>query len=115
MLQEQLELLRQSAEQGDSVSREQLFTVLYDKLHTLAQGEHSGLEAEFRNSVISAEQRWVRSGKRRRGVQPQDIDSHSFHTNITGVTFANEDGPKPQYYSALPGRRRPSPRSRARE
>jgi hypothetical protein len=43
MLQEQLELLRQSAEQGDSVSREQLFTVLYDKLHTLGQGElHRG-------------------------------------------------------------------------
>jgi RNA polymerase sigma factor (TIGR02999 family) len=39
MLQEQLEQLIQSAEQGDARSREQLFTVLYDELHRLAQRE----------------------------------------------------------------------------
>ena len=39
MLQEQLEQLIQSAEHGDAGSREQLFTVLYDKLHQLAQRE----------------------------------------------------------------------------
>jgi RNA polymerase sigma factor (TIGR02999 family) len=39
MLQEQLEQLIQSAEQGDARSREQLFTVLYEELHRLAQRE----------------------------------------------------------------------------
>jgi RNA polymerase sigma factor (TIGR02999 family) len=39
MLQEQLEGLIRSAEQGDASSREQLFTVLYDELHRLAQRE----------------------------------------------------------------------------
>ena len=39
MLQEQLEALIHSAEQGDASSREQLFTVLYDELHRLAQRE----------------------------------------------------------------------------
>jgi RNA polymerase sigma factor (TIGR02999 family) len=39
MLQEQLEQLIQSAEQGNASSREQLFTVLYDELHRLAQRE----------------------------------------------------------------------------
>ena len=39
MLQEQLEGLIRSAEQGDANSREQLFTVLYDELHRLAQRE----------------------------------------------------------------------------
>jgi len=39
MLQQQLEQLIQSAEQGDAGSREQLFTVLYDKLHQIAQRE----------------------------------------------------------------------------
>jgi RNA polymerase sigma factor (TIGR02999 family) len=37
MLEEQLEQLIQSAERGDAASREQLFTVLYDRLHQLAQ------------------------------------------------------------------------------
>lgn len=39
MLEEQLEGLIRSAEQGDASSREQLFTVLYDELHRLAQRE----------------------------------------------------------------------------
>ena len=39
MLQEQLERLIESAEQGDSASREQLFAVLYEELHRLAQRE----------------------------------------------------------------------------
>lgn len=39
MLQEQLEQLIQSAERGNASSREQLFTVLYDELHRLAQRE----------------------------------------------------------------------------
>jgi RNA polymerase sigma factor (TIGR02999 family) len=39
MLQEQLERLIQSAEQGDADARARLFTVLYDKLHQLAQRE----------------------------------------------------------------------------
>jgi RNA polymerase sigma factor (TIGR02999 family) len=39
MLQEQLERLIQSAEQGDASSREQRFSVLYDELHRLAQRE----------------------------------------------------------------------------
>ena len=39
MLQEQLEGLIRSAEQGDASSRERLFTVLYDELHRLAQRE----------------------------------------------------------------------------
>ena len=39
MLQEQLERLMQSAERGDSASREELFTVLYRELHRLAQRE----------------------------------------------------------------------------
>lgn len=39
MLQEQLEGLIRSAEQGDASSREQLFSVLYDELHRLAQRE----------------------------------------------------------------------------
>jgi len=39
MLQEQLERLIQSAEQGDARSREQLFTTLYGELHRLAQRE----------------------------------------------------------------------------
>jgi RNA polymerase sigma factor (TIGR02999 family) len=39
VLQEQLERLMQSAEQGDASSREQLFTALYDELHRLAQRE----------------------------------------------------------------------------
>jgi RNA polymerase sigma factor (TIGR02999 family) len=39
MLQEQLERLIESADQGDVASREQLFTVLYDELHRLAQRE----------------------------------------------------------------------------
>ena len=37
MLQEQLERLIQSAEQGDAASRDRLFTVLYDELHRLAE------------------------------------------------------------------------------
>jgi RNA polymerase sigma factor (TIGR02999 family) len=39
MLQEQLERLIQSAERGDSASREELFSVLYRELHHLAQRE----------------------------------------------------------------------------
>jgi RNA polymerase sigma factor (TIGR02999 family) len=39
MLQEQLERLIQSAEQGDAASREELFTHLYRELHRLAQRE----------------------------------------------------------------------------
>jgi len=39
MLQEQLERLIQSAEQGDASSREELFTVLYNELHRIAQRE----------------------------------------------------------------------------
>jgi RNA polymerase sigma factor (TIGR02999 family) len=39
MLQGQLERLIESAEQGDVASREELFTVLYDELHRLAQRE----------------------------------------------------------------------------
>ncbi len=39
MLQEQLERLIQLAEQGDAASREELFSVLYDELHRLAQRE----------------------------------------------------------------------------
>jgi RNA polymerase sigma factor (TIGR02999 family) len=39
MLQEQLEQLIDSAEQGDVVSRERLFSVLYDELHRMAQRE----------------------------------------------------------------------------
>lgn len=39
MLQGQLERLIQSAEQGDAASRKELFTVLYDELHRLAQRE----------------------------------------------------------------------------
>jgi RNA polymerase sigma factor (TIGR02999 family) len=39
MLQEQLEGLIRSAEQGDASARERLFTVLYDELHRLAQRE----------------------------------------------------------------------------
>ena len=39
MLQEQLERLIESAEQGDRASRERLFSVLYDELHELAQRE----------------------------------------------------------------------------
>jgi RNA polymerase sigma factor (TIGR02999 family) len=39
MLQDELERLIQSAEQGDAGSREELFTVLYDELHRLAQRE----------------------------------------------------------------------------
>jgi RNA polymerase sigma factor (TIGR02999 family) len=39
MLQGQLERLIESAEQGDAASREELFTVLYDELHRLAQRE----------------------------------------------------------------------------
>jgi RNA polymerase sigma factor (TIGR02999 family) len=39
MLQEQLERLIQSAERGDAASREELFTVLYRELHSLAQRE----------------------------------------------------------------------------
>jgi RNA polymerase sigma factor (TIGR02999 family) len=39
MLQEQLEQLIQSADRGNASSREQLFTVLYDELHRLAQRE----------------------------------------------------------------------------
>ncbi|HTC17055.1 MAG TPA: ECF-type sigma factor [Steroidobacteraceae bacterium] len=85
MLQEQLELLRQSAEQGDSVSREQLFTVLYDKLHTLAQGElHRGAlvslspttllqETHLDLSSRKALRRYLKepSGKRRSSEDPE--------------------------------------------
>lgn len=39
MLQGQLERLIQSAEQGDTASREELFSVLYGELHRLAQRE----------------------------------------------------------------------------
>jgi RNA polymerase sigma factor (TIGR02999 family) len=39
MLQAQLERLIQSAERGDAASREELFSVLYDELHRLAQRE----------------------------------------------------------------------------
>jgi RNA polymerase sigma factor (TIGR02999 family) len=39
MLQGQLERLIESAEQGDAASREELFSVLYDELHRLAQRE----------------------------------------------------------------------------
>jgi RNA polymerase sigma factor (TIGR02999 family) len=39
MLRGQLERLIQSAEQGDTASREELFSVLYDELHRLAQRE----------------------------------------------------------------------------
>jgi RNA polymerase sigma factor (TIGR02999 family) len=39
MLQGQLERLIQSAEQGDAASREELFTVLYEELHRIAQRE----------------------------------------------------------------------------
>jgi RNA polymerase sigma factor (TIGR02999 family) len=39
MLQGQLERLIQSAEQGDAASREELFSVLYEELHRLAQRE----------------------------------------------------------------------------
>jgi len=39
MLQEQLEQLIQSAEQGEAGSRERLFAVLYDELHRLAERE----------------------------------------------------------------------------
>ena len=39
MLQEQLERLIESAERGDAVSREELFSVLYDELHRRAQRE----------------------------------------------------------------------------
>ena len=39
MQHERLEQLIQSAEQGDATSREQLFTVLYNELHRLAQRE----------------------------------------------------------------------------
>ena len=39
MLQRQLERLIQSAEQGDAASRQELFSVLYDELHRLAQRE----------------------------------------------------------------------------
>src|SRR5580658_3437572 len=39
MLPEQFERLVESAEQGDVASREQLFIVLYDELHRLAQRE----------------------------------------------------------------------------
>jgi len=39
MLQKQLERLIQSAEQGDAVSREELFRVLYEELHRIAQRE----------------------------------------------------------------------------
>jgi RNA polymerase sigma factor (TIGR02999 family) len=39
MLQEQLERLIDSAEQGDVASREKLFSVLYDELHRIAQRE----------------------------------------------------------------------------
>jgi RNA polymerase sigma factor (TIGR02999 family) len=39
MLQQQLERLIQSAEQGDARSREELFTLLYGELHRLAQRE----------------------------------------------------------------------------
>jgi RNA polymerase sigma factor (TIGR02999 family) len=39
MLQGQLEQLIESAEQGDAASREQLFSLLYDELHRLAQRE----------------------------------------------------------------------------
>lgn len=39
MLQGQLEQLIQSAEQGDAASREELFRVLYNELHRLAQRE----------------------------------------------------------------------------
>lgn len=39
MLQGQLERLIQSAEQGDAASREELFSVLYNELHRLAQRE----------------------------------------------------------------------------
>lgn len=39
MLQEQLQQLIDSAEQGDVASREKLFSVLYDQLHRLAQRE----------------------------------------------------------------------------
>jgi RNA polymerase sigma factor (TIGR02999 family) len=39
MLRERLERLIESAEQGDATSREELFSVLYDELHQLAQRE----------------------------------------------------------------------------
>lgn len=39
MLQEQLERLIQSAEQGNATSREELFTALYNELHRIAQRE----------------------------------------------------------------------------
>jgi RNA polymerase sigma factor (TIGR02999 family) len=39
MLRGQLERLIESAEQGDAASREELFSVLYDELHRLAQRE----------------------------------------------------------------------------
>jgi RNA polymerase sigma factor (TIGR02999 family) len=39
MQHERLEQLIQSAERGDATSREQLFTVLYNELHRLAQRE----------------------------------------------------------------------------
>ena len=39
MLQEQLEQLIESAEQGNVASREELFSALYDELHRLAQRE----------------------------------------------------------------------------
>lgn len=39
MLQDQLERLIQSAEHGDAASREELFSVLYQELHRLAQRE----------------------------------------------------------------------------
>jgi len=43
MLQTQVEQLIESAERGDAVSRKELFTVLYDELHRLAQRElHRG-------------------------------------------------------------------------
>lgn len=42
MLQGQLERLIESAEQGDAASREELFSVLYEELHHLAQRELRG-------------------------------------------------------------------------
>jgi len=37
ILQGQLERLIESAERGDAASREELFSILYDELHRLAQ------------------------------------------------------------------------------
>jgi RNA polymerase sigma factor (TIGR02999 family) len=70
VLQEQLERLIQSAEQGDARSREELFTVLYGELHRLAQRELRRNAALTMSPTTLLHETYLNLSGRRTGVFP---------------------------------------------